>query len=188
MAFATFLLTSFSLLADDGREKLSLILNKFNSFETLRSNITLNGTIGGTLSYQKPYLFHLKFQDGRVISANGKTIWFYSPERGIAGKQELKGGTTGGLSGLLSGYEEVVSTGKSTIKLTSANRNWDEVTVAFTENYLPKTIRLRRKTTGETSEINFTSFQTNLGLSSDLFNFHPPSNAQIVENPLNQRQ
>ncbi|MCG9876339.1 MAG: outer membrane lipoprotein carrier protein LolA [Leptospiraceae bacterium] len=164
---------------------LSSLLAAMNSFDSFRANITLNGSLTGTLSYKRPGNLHIKFSDGRVISANGKTLWFYSPDRGIAAKQDLKGSSSG-LSGLLSGYEDI-SAGRS-VKLKSESKRYSEISIALSESNLPKSIRMKPSGSTESTEIIFSGIATNIGLTSSLFNFQPPSSSLIVENPLNQKE
>jgi outer membrane lipoprotein carrier protein len=164
---------------------LPSLLGAMSSFNTFRANITLNGSITGTLSFKRPNNIHIKFSDGRVISANGKTLWFYSPDRGIAAKQDLKGSTSG-LAGLLSGYEDV-SVGRN-VRLKSASKRYSEISIALNESNLPRSLRMKPQASSESTEIIFSGISTNIGLSSGLFNFQPPSSSLIVENPLNQKE
>ncbi|MCB1190979.1 MAG: outer membrane lipoprotein carrier protein LolA [Leptospiraceae bacterium] len=157
-----------------------------NSFDSFRANITINGTLSGVLSYKRPNNLHIKFSDGRIISANGSYLWIYSPSRAMAGKQELRG-STGGISGLLSGYTVVEQSGSS-IRLHSPNKSYEEIILTVGANNLLNSIRMRPQGASDYIDIGFSGIQTNIGLSSSYFNFHPPSNAQIVENPLNQRE
>ncbi|MBE7413192.1 MAG: outer membrane lipoprotein carrier protein LolA [Leptospiraceae bacterium] len=157
-----------------------------NSFETIRANVTINGTLSGVLSYKRPNQMHIKLSDGRVISANGRVLWIYSPASAVAGKQDLKG-TGGGISSLLSGYEDVLSTGK-VFRLKSSTKAYEEIIVSVGPNNILKAIRLKPQGKTDYTDISFSAVQTNVGLASNLFNFHPPANAQIVENPFNQRQ
>lgn len=173
------------LHSQGGGSQLSSLLGVMNSFESFRANITLNGSLSGTLSYKRPGNLHIKFSDGRVISANGKTLWFYTPDRGIAAKQDLKGFSSG-ISGLVAGYDDVSSS--KTIKLRSSHRRYSEITIAVTEANLPKSIRMKSSNEETTTEITFSGISTNIGLSTSLFNFQPPSNSLIVENPLNQKE
>ncbi|HMV40973.1 MAG TPA: outer membrane lipoprotein carrier protein LolA [Leptospiraceae bacterium] len=176
---------SISLSAESGEELLNSIIGTMNSFESFRANISIDG-LTGSISYKRPGSLNVKFSDGRVLSGNGRYLWIYSPARGIAGKQDLKG-LTGGLGGLLSGYESVTSSGK-VLKLKSENKYYEEIIVSVTPNNIIKSLRLRAKGRPDFMEISFSGVQTNIGLSSSIFNFHPPANAQIVENPLNQRE
>jgi len=164
---------------------LPALLSAMNAFDSFRANITLNGSITGTLSYKRPGNLHIKFSDGRVISANGKTLWFYSPDRGIAAKQDLKGGTSG-LSGMLAGYEDI-SSGRN-VKLKSESKRYSEISISLSESNLPKSIRMKPTGGSESTEIIFSGISTNIGLTSSLFNFQPPSSSLIVENPLNQKE
>lgn len=171
--------------AQAGGNQLSSLLGAMNSFDSFRANITVNNSLSGTLSYKRPGNLHVKFADGRVISANGKTLWFYSPDRGIAAKQELKGSTSG-ISGLLAGYDDH-SSGRN-VKLKSTNKRYSEITVILSESNLPKSIRMKSGSSDEPTEIIFSGISTNIGLSASLFNFQPPSNSLIVENALNQKE
>ena len=132
-------------------------------------------------------LLHVKFSDGRVISANGRFLWIYSPRNGIAGKQDLDPGRgTSGIAGILSGYENVTVMG-STIVLKSDVKHYKEIRLVTGGNSIPKALQLKSQG-GKLTNISLTGVQTNVGLPSNLFNFHPPASAQIVENPLNQRE
>lgn len=164
---------------------LADLLNKMNGIQSLRANITINNTITGNLSYKRPNLLHVKLADGRIISANGKILWFYSPNSAIAGKQDLSG-STAGLSGLFTGYENVKVTG-NTILLKSPKRYYEEITVVVDSNHLLKALRLKNKNQNYTN-LSFSNYQINVGLSSNLFNLHPPASAQVIENPLNEKE
>ncbi|MCK6382337.1 MAG: outer membrane lipoprotein carrier protein LolA [Leptospiraceae bacterium] len=168
------------------QDELKAFLSSMNSFETIRANVTINGTLSGVLSYKRPNQMHIKLSDGRVISANGRVLWIYSPASAVAGKQDLKG-TGGGISSLLSGYEDVLSTGK-VFRLKSSTKAYEEIIVSVGPNNILKAIRLKPQGKTDYTDISFSAVQTNVGLASNLFNFHPPANAQIVENPFNQRQ
>lgn len=175
----------YSTFTQEGTESLSNFLATMNSLESIRANISING-MSGIMSYKKPNSLYVKFSDGRVISANGRYLWFYNPTRGIAGKQDLSGGT-GGLYGLLNGYESVSASG-NTLKLQSEKKGYEEITIQTTPNNLLKYIRMKPRGGSRVIEISLSNIQTNIGLPASLFNYHPPSNAQIVENPLNQRE
>lgn len=94
---------------------------------------------------------------------------------------------TGGLPSLLSGYENVTASGK-TLRLRSDTKYYEEIVVSLTPNNMPRSIRLKPKGRDSFTEITFSGIQTNIGIPASSFNFHPPANAQIVENPLNQRE
>lgn len=175
----------FTMFAQSGSEALSNFLTAMNSLESIRANINFNG-MTGIMSYKKPNSLYVKFSDGRVISANGRYLWFYNPARTIAGKQDLTG-VTGGLYGLLSGYESVSVSG-STLRLFSETKAYEEIIIQMTPNYLLKSIRMKPRGSARMIEISLSNVQTNIGLPASLFNYHPPSTAQIVENPLNQRE
>lgn len=163
---------------------LSSFITKLDSLESLRANVTINNSISGILSYKNPANIHFKLFDGRIIASNGKTLWFYSPERMVTGKQELKGFSSG-IQGLVHGYEDH-SYGK-TIKLKSENRSYSEIQIVVDNDSLPRSIRLVKKDDTIT-EILFSNITINLGLPSSLFNFQPPTSSIVVENPLNDKE
>ena len=171
--------------AESGEELLNSIISTMNSFESFRASISIDG-MSETVSYKKPGSIQLKLSDGRILSGNGRYLWIYSPARSVAGKQDLKG-STGGIAGLLSGYESVTASGK-TLKLKSDTKYYEEIIVSVTPNNIIRSLRLKARGKQDFMEISFSGVQTNIGLPAAVFNFHPPANAQIVENPLNQRE
>ncbi len=183
-----FLLGCLPVLADsqDGKERLSSVLAKLNTVESLRASITINGTLTGTLSYKNPYQLHVRWNDGRILSSNGKVLWFYNPDSGISGRQDLKG-VSGGLAGLFSGYETVTLSGR-TFRLLSNDKKMNEIIFIVNENDMPRLIKMKKKDSEDVTEIALSGIATNLGLGTGLFNFQPPTSSQIVENPLNQKE
>jgi outer membrane lipoprotein carrier protein len=186
--FCLSLLLSFlpvGIFAQDGKDKLNAIISKLNSLDTFRATVTINGGLTGVLSYKNPYQLHVRLNDGRIISANGKVLWFYSPDSSLSGRQDLKG-VSGGLGGLLSGYENVTLAGK-TFRLTSTTKKISEIILIVSDNDLPRVIKMKRDD-DDITEISFSGIATNIGLGTSLFNFQPPTSSQIVENPLNQKE
>ncbi|MCU0825517.1 MAG: outer membrane lipoprotein carrier protein LolA [Leptospira sp.] len=175
----------FALQAEDGNARLNAVIGKLNSLESFRATITINGSMTGVLSYKNPYQLHVRFNDGRILSSNGKVLWFYNPDSSIAGKQDLKG-VSGGIGGLLSGYESVTVSGK-TFRLTSPSKRYSEIILVVSDNDLPRVIKMK-KADEEITEVTFSGIATNIGLGTGLFNFQPPTSSQIVENPLNQKE
>ena len=88
---------------------------------------------------------------------------------------------------MLSGYENVSATG-TTIRLTSEKKAYEEIIVSMTPNNILRSIRMKPRGRDSYTEISLSGVQTNIGLPASIFNYHPPSSAQIVENPLNQRE
>ncbi|TGK11405.1 outer membrane lipoprotein carrier protein LolA [Leptospira fletcheri] len=183
---AVFLVCGTSILSDPGKDRLNALIGKMSEISSFRASITVNNELSGTLSYKKPNQLHVKFSDGRVIAANGRFLWFYSPSRGIVGKQDLKG-LSGGIAGLLSGYEEVTPVGGS-LRLKSPTKTYEEIVVTLGSDNTPRSLRMKHRGSGEYTSISFSGVQTNVGLAASLFNFGAPANAQIVENPLNERE
>lgn len=167
-----------------GGSPLSSFLGAMNSYQTFRANVVVNGSLSGTLSYKRPGNLHIKFSDGRVISANGRTLWFYSPDRAVTGKQDLRG-SGAGINGLVSGYQDV-SSGR-TVRLKSNSKYYSSITISLDGRNLPRSIRMQKRN-GDTTDISFSGITTNLGLSASLFNYQPPSSSIIIENPLNQKE
>jgi outer membrane lipoprotein carrier protein len=177
---------TFPILSQSPQETLDTLISTMNSVDSIRANLSINGTINGSLSYKRPFNIHLKLSDGRIVAANGRHLWIYSPTSAIAGKQDLKG-SSAGLGGILSGYESVTGSGK-TLRLFSEKRYYEEIIVSLNSNNTLKSLRMKPKGSNDYTEITLSGVQTNIGLTSGLFNFHPPANAQIVENPLNQKE
>lgn len=185
--FLFILLLLAGLFSVTGAEnaRLKSLIASMNSISSLRANITIDNTINGQLSYKRPNLMHVKLSDGRIISANGRFLWFYSPSKAIAGKQDLDGSTSG-ISGLLSGYTNITETG-NTLILKSPDRYYEEIKIVIGANNLLQAIRLKTKDQ-RFKNISLSNIQTNVGLPSNLFNLHPPSSAQVIENPLNEKE
>lgn len=183
---AALLVCGTSILSDPGRDRLNSVIGKMTGIDSFRASITVNNELTGTVSWERPNKIHVKFSDGRVIASNGRFFWFYSPARGIVGKQDVRG-ATGGLAGLLSGYEDVSAVGGS-LRLKSATRTYEEIVVTLGPDNTPRTLRMKNRGTGEYTSVSFSGVQTNVGLSKSLFNFSAPSSSQIVENPLNERE
>jgi len=180
-----FMVFQTKIYSDTGKELLNTFLSTMNSFDSIRANINING-MSGLMSFKKPNSIYLKLSDGRIISANGRHLWFYNPTNAIAGKQDLKGSSSG-LYGLLSGYENISVNGR-TLRLQSETKDYQEIIISLTSNNMLQSIRMKPQGSSNFIEISLSNIQTNIGLPSSLFNYHPPSNAQIVENPLNQKE
>jgi len=185
ISFSLLCLFSSEILAQDGRDKLNSIIGRLNSLDSFRATVTVNGGLTGIISYKNPYQLHVRLNDGRIISSNGKTLWFYNPDSSISGKQDLKG-VSGGLGGFLSGYENVTVSGK-TFRLTSPTKRYTEVILVVSDNDMPRVLKMKKEDE-EVTEIAFSGIATNIGLGTSLFNFQPPTSSQIVENPLNQKE
>ncbi|WP_425460616.1 LolA family protein [Leptospira idonii] len=173
------------ITAQDGHDRLNSVIARLNSLESFRATVTINGGMTGVLSYKNPYQLHVRLNDGRIISSNGKVLWFYNPDSSISGRQDLKG-VSGGLGGLLSGYESVTVSGR-TFRLTSPTKRYSEIILVVSDNDLPRVIKMKHSDE-EVTEISFSGIATNIGLGTSLFNFQPPTSSQIVENPLNQKE
>jgi outer membrane lipoprotein-sorting protein len=57
----------------------------------------------GSFKYLSPGRIHVKFSSpsGKVLVSNGRKLWVYDPGTNICGVQDLDGGSSGGIAGLV---------------------------------------------------------------------------------------
>ncbi|MES0491881.1 MAG: hypothetical protein ABUK01_17935 [Leptospirales bacterium] len=186
---------SFFLLALLGAAGLSLassgelkgeIGGLYSSFSANFSYSSGSGVVrSGKIHYQYPGKVHIAFSDGRVIASNGFFLWIYSPSNRICAKQDLagSGSVSGGIVGFLNSYEMTRTQNRFVFRKLGANI--EEVTV----DILPdsKMIKnLRFKTKNNVFTYSFSDIIVGAGVKASLFNYKPPTDAQMVENPLNR--
>jgi len=137
----------------------------------------------GKLSYQYPDKVHIKFSDGKVIASDGKFLWVYDPSTLLCAKQVLDPEKQEGLFDLLnSGF--TFEQQNNRYIFTRDNGFYREIVVDV-ENGLFTYIRLITKD-NKIMNFSFHNVQTDVGIRAGLFNYKPPTDAQLVENPLNK--
>lgn len=152
-------------------------------YGSFSANFTVSGSSGqvssGKIYYQAPNKVHLKMGNGGIVATNGRYIYIYNPASGMAAKQDA-GGSSGGILGLLQGYEGQVRGNTFIFKKPGTSR---QVTVTVANNFV-RTVQIRYED-GGTTTYSFSGVQQR-GVPASLFSFKPPPSVQVVENPLNQ--
>ncbi|MFW6366601.1 MAG: LolA family protein [Spirochaetota bacterium] len=172
-----------------GGEALSKFRSRMYSIGSMRGMISMTTGSGeiltGTFSYKAPGKIHIQFGNGKAIVSNGRKLWIYSPESGICGVQDLGGGGSGGIAGLVSNYTAMARPAGSgvLIKMTG-NGHYDDITIMTDASFLLQSATFN-STTGNGFSVQLSGVQTNLGLPNGMFDYSVPANAQLVKNPLN---
>lgn len=143
----------------------------------------------GAFKYMAPDKIYVKFSNpgGKILVSNGRTLYVYNPSAGICGVQDLaRGSSSGGIAGIVNGYRAICSGGGGgyTIKLKNPEKSYPEIILRVDSSFFLKKAIFKDKNGGgfsfSLSNVNFSP-----AVSSTLFNFSVPSNAQVVKNPLN---
>jgi len=177
--------SGFALTADE-------VMQKF------RGRMYGAGKLSGTISWESdrgmphsgsfkymPGKIFVKFNNpsGKVIACNGKKLWIYNPNNNICGVQDVGGGT-GGIAGLLSGYNGIV-TGQGadgyTVKLSKPNAAFPEVILRLDQSFFPKSILLKNR---NGNQLQFKIALDSGAVLNSQFEFNVPANAQVIRNPL----
>ena len=187
LLFITQAAPNFALTADE-------VMGKFRG--RMYSAGKLSGTItwgsdtdkySGNFKYMPGKIF-IKFSapSGKTIVCNGKKLWLYNQSSNICGIQDV-GGATGGIAGLLSGYNGIV-TGQGadgyTVKLSRHDAAFPEVILRLDQSFFPKTISLKNK---NGNQLTFTIALDSGAVLNTQFEFNVPPNAQVIKNPLQIR-
>jgi len=135
----------------------------------------------GKISYEYPHKLHLVLADNSVIATNGIYLWIYNPETEICGKQEVAE-NSGGLIGFLKNYTEIYDSEKELFVFKNDKNKHSEITLKI-EKEMIKEMTLKSEELTQT--ILFSEVKVGTGIKGSLFNFKPPPNSQLVENPLN---
>jgi len=178
------LATGFTL-ANTGELK-GEISGLYTSFSANFSYSSGTGVVrSGKMHYQYPGNLHIQFNDGRIIASNGTFLWIYSPSNRVCAKQTLagSGSVSGGLVGFLNRYE--VTRTQNRFVFRNPDANIEEVVVDIHQD--TKMIKnLRFKTDNNVFTYSFSNINVGAGAKASLFNYKPPTDAQLVENPLNR--
>ncbi|MCB1146169.1 MAG: zf-TFIIB domain-containing protein [Leptospiraceae bacterium] len=179
---AAFFIFTASLHAQDALSQLkSQIGGMFTSFS---ANFSVTGSGGsvstGKVYYQYPNQLHVSVSGGGIIATNGKFLWLYNPSSGFCARQDV-GGSSGGVLGLLGGYEGSVRGGNFVFKNPA---NYYSEIIVTASNGMLRSLTLRHE--DQSTTYAFTGVNVGGGARASLFNFKPPPNAQMVENPLNR--
>ena len=107
----------------------------------------------------------------------------------MCGIQELEKGTTsGGIAGLVVGYDGIASGGDYgyVIKLKSDEKQYSEIILSVDATFLLKGAIFKRDD-GRIMSFSLSDVSTAQNVKTSLFDFTVPRGVQIVKNPLNIR-
>ena len=179
------------LFALSGDEAVAKFRGRMGSVDKLAGTIswtTANGTMyTGSFKYMRPGMIHVKFSSpsNKVVVSNGKKLWIYDTSSNICGIQELGAWSSGGIAGMVAGYNAIASGGDGgyTIKLKAPNRTFSEIILNTDGSFMLKRASLKNKN-GDVLVFNLNLLDSVGSVSAGMFNFSVPSNAQVINNPL----
>ncbi len=186
------MLVAAKIHALTGDEAIGRMQACMNGIKTMRGVISWSHSSGymytGNFKYMAPGKIFVKFTNpsGKIISSNGRKLFLYDPSSNICGVQELGRGGSGGIAGLVSGYQSIVMGGGGTytIKLKNESRHYSNITLIVDSSFFLKKAVMKTND-GSILTISLSGIITGEGMSPGIFDFTPPSGAQRVENPLN---
>ncbi len=179
------------ILAETIPAHITKVVQKMKTLKSFRANVVFShedSNISGILYYGDNKA-HLKLHDGRVIATNGIYMIAFNPVSGVAGKQEVKETSSGGLGWLLSGFsyetsiEDRNAIGQNTrpqASIQSFNLTWDE-------NYILRKLSILRKNQTSWTHFYLSDVQILTSVSPALFSYRPPTRSRTVENALNHK-
>ena len=145
----------------------------------------------GSFKYLAPNKIYIKFSSpsGKVLVANGRKLWIYDPGNNVCAVQDLGGGGSGGIGGLVSGYMGIVtSQGGSgyTLKLKNPERKFNEIMLFLDKSFFLRKAVLKSKS-GDTINVTLSNVSFSTSVPKSLFDFNVPANTQVIKNPLQVR-
>jgi len=176
---------NFALTADEVMEKFrGRMYSAGNLSGTISWGSDVDAPYSGSFKYMPGKIF-IKFNNppGKVIVCNGKKLWIYNQSSNICGIQDV-GGSTGGIAGLLYGYNGIV-TGQGgdgyTVKLSKPNATFPEAILRLDQSFFLKSVTLKNR---NGNQLHFTITLDSRAVLNTQFEFNVPPNAQVVKNPL----
>jgi outer membrane lipoprotein-sorting protein len=182
----------FSLSGEEAVEKFRARMYRLDKLTGVISWTSIDGqTYSGSFKYLGPDKIYVKFTSPseKILVSNGKTLWIYSPGTGMCGTQELEKGTTsGGIAGLVTGYDGIASEGDTgyAIKLKDDNKLYREIILSVDRTFLLKGAILKRDD-GRIISFSISDTSTTADVNPKLFNFRVPKGVKVVNNPMNMR-
>lgn len=186
------LLFTASVYSMTGDEAVARFKSRINGVGTMSGVISWTYPTGqmytGSFKYMAPGRIFVKFSSpqGKIIVSNGKKLWIYDSGSNICGIQELAKGGSGGLAGLIAGYNAILSAqgaGGYTIRLKGGGKTYNEITLVLDASFMFKKAVLRSEG-GEGLSISLSNVNMGEKMHAGLFDFNVPSNAQVVKDPL----
>lgn len=182
----------FSLTGEEAVEKFRARMYRLEKLTGVISWTSLDGqAFSGSFKYLGPDKIYVKFTSPveKILVSNGRTLWIYSPGTGMCGTQELEKGTTsGGIAGLVTGYDGIASEGDTgyAIKLKDDARTYREIILSVDKSFLLKGAIFKRDD-GKVMSFSISEASTAAEVNPKLFNFRVPKGVKIVNNPINLR-
>lgn len=177
------------LYALTGQEAVARLRSRMFGIGTMTGTISWSHSSGmmytGTFTYKAPGKIYVTFSrpPGKSIISNGRTLWTYNSESKICTIQELSGGGSGGIAGIVRGYSAIAAPNKVgyTIKLKNNEKRFTDITILVDTSFLLRRIMLKTGT-GETLIVNLSDVNTGVDIKPDIFDFKVPENVQIIKN------
>jgi outer membrane lipoprotein-sorting protein len=177
------------LYALTGDEAVARFKSRMFGIGTMTGTISWSHSSGlmytGNFTYMSPGKIYVTFSrpPGKSIISNGRTLWVYNSESKVCTIQDLSGGGSGGIAGIVRGYSAIATSSKTgyTIKLKNNEKRFTNITLLVDSSFLLRRVMLKTGT-GETLIINLTDVNTGVDIRRDIFDFNIPENVQIIKN------
>ncbi len=182
----------FSLTGEEAVEKFRIRMYRLEKLTGVISWTSFDGqSFSGSFKYLGPDKIYVKFTSPmeKVLVSNGRTLWVYTPGTGTCGTHQLEKGTTsGGIVGLVAGYDGIASEGDAgyAIKLKDDTKMYREIILSVDRSFLLKGAILKRDD-GKVMSFSISEATTDAAVSPKLFNFRVPKGVKMVDTPLNVR-
>ena len=179
-----FIFTSFTFGSpyESLKSRLGLFYSKFAA-NIVVENMNSNSIQQGKLLYEYPSKLNFTLTTGEIIASNGFFLWVFNPNNATCIKQDLHDdNSTGGILSILKNSDGSEVNGKYTF--TNFARTFSNIIITATDNILQE-IQLVYNN-GKGYRIRFSNIQKGVSFPASKYNFKPPINSQIIENPINK--
>jgi len=180
----------FPLSGEEAVEKFRNRMFRLNQLTGVISWTYLDGqTYSGNFKYLGPDKIYVKFTSPteKILVSNGTTLWIYNIGNKMCGVQDLsKGTTSGGVAGLVEGYNGIASGDDAgyTIKLKNEEKQFSEIILSVDGAFLLKGAIFKRDD-GRIISFSLSDVSAKADVNPSLFNFRVPKGVQVVKNPMN---
>jgi outer membrane lipoprotein-sorting protein len=182
----------FGIAIDEAVEKFRTRMLRLPKLTGVISWTSFDGqTYSGSFKYMAPDRIYVKFTSPteKILVSNGKALWIYTPATNMCGVQELaKGTTSGGIAGLVTGYNGIASASDYgyTLKLKNDEKRLKEIILSVDASYLLKGAIFKRDD-GRIMSFSISDTSSSFEVRPSLFEFRVPKGVQLVRNPMNIR-
>ena len=179
---------AYAITADEALEKFR---GRMYSAGSLTGIISWSGdsdvAFTGSFKYMSPGRIYVKFSSpqGKVLACNGKKLWIYDPANNICAVQDMDGGGSYGIAGLVKGYMGIVtSQGSSgyTLKLKKDDAHYPEIILSLDSSFFLKKAVLKDRE-GRALRFSISNIDTSATVMKTQFDFNVPANTQVIKNP-----